>query len=69
MKKKMKSTDLSFFKIVHQNLLEQCPPSIDSHQWEQFRINYKKASNYEELPNPVQLDIELNGGCNMKCPF
>tara|TARA_Y100000310_G_scaffold55170_1_gene50565 strand:+ start:2634 stop:3593 length:960 start_codon:yes stop_codon:yes gene_type:complete len=58
-----------FFDIRNQNLLEECPTGIDSHEWSLFRANYKKAGVFEELESPVQLDIELNGGCNMECPF
>lgn len=59
----------TFFNIHNKDLLEQCPTGIDSHEWQSFRNNYKKASKFEELEKPVQLDVELNGGCNMKCPF
>jgi radical SAM protein with 4Fe4S-binding SPASM domain len=58
-----------FYDIHNQNLLEECPQGIDSHDWELFRRNYDKAGQFEQLESPVQLDIELNGGCNMKCPF
>ena len=61
---------MSFFHdIRNRNLLEECPPGIDSHAWELFRRNYERAGQFEELDNPPQLDIELNGGCNMQCPF
>ena len=61
---------MSFFHdIRNRKLLEECPVGIDSHDWELFRINYEKAGKFEQLESPVQLDIELNGGCNMKCPF
>ena len=61
---------MSFFHdIRNRNLLEECPPGIDSHAWELFRRDYERAGQFEELDNPPQLDIELNGGCNMKCPF
>ena len=61
---------MSFFHdIRNRKLLEECPVGIDSHDWELFRTNYEKAGKFEELESPVQLDIELNGGCNMKCPF
>ena len=58
-----------FHEIDNRILLEECPPGIDSHKWETFRANYSKAEGFSELEHPVQLDIELNGGCNMKCPF
>jgi len=61
---------MSFFHdIRNRNLLEECPPGIDSHAWELFRRNYERAGQFEELDSPPQLDIELNGGCNMQCPF
>jgi len=58
-----------FHDIQNRNLLEECPVGIDSHQWELFRTNYQRAGRFQQLESPVQLDIELNGGCNMKCPF
>ena len=58
-----------FHDIQNRNLLEECPVGIDSHDWESFRNNYQKAEQFERLDSPVQLDVELNGGCNMKCPF
>ena len=58
-----------FYDIHNRNLLEECPEGIDSHDWELFRTNYEKAGEFERLDSPVQLDIELNGGCNMACPF
>ena len=58
-----------FHEIKRRNLFEQCPPDISEWEWRHFRQNYKRAEQLEFLPNPVQLDIELNGGCNMKCPF
>ena len=58
-----------FHDIHNRNLLEECPVGIDSHDWQLFRDNYEKAERFEQLENPVQLDMELNGGCNMKCPF
>jgi radical SAM protein with 4Fe4S-binding SPASM domain len=58
-----------FHDIRNRNLLEECPDGIDSHSWESFRDRYQKAEQFNQLDSPVQLDIELNGGCNMKCPF
>ena len=61
---------MSFFHDIHNlDLLEECPTGIDSHDWQLFRNNYKTAGEFGYLESPVQLDIELNGGCNMRCPF
>lgn len=59
----------SFYDIRHRNLLEECPTGIDSHDWAAFRESYKQGEQFKFLENPVQLDVELNGSCNMKCPF
>tara|TARA_Y100000310_G_C20506404_1_gene726610 strand:- start:57 stop:1013 length:957 start_codon:yes stop_codon:yes gene_type:complete len=58
-----------FHDIRNKNLMEECPPGIDSGEWALFRENYKKAEQFEDLDSPPQVDIELNGGCNMQCPF
>jgi radical SAM protein with 4Fe4S-binding SPASM domain len=58
-----------FHEIHHRSLLEECPVGIDSHDWALFRENYKRAGQFYALESPPQLDVELNGGCNMKCPF
>lgn len=59
----------NFFDIKHKELLNLCPPEINPKEWKDFRDTFKKAANFTELDHPIQLDIELNGGCNMKCPF
>ena len=58
-----------FHDIKNRNLLEECPPNININHWREFRDSYKKANNFNKLNYPTQIDIELNGGCNMKCPF
>jgi radical SAM protein with 4Fe4S-binding SPASM domain len=58
-----------FHDIKNKALLEKCPPNINIVYWKEFRNNYKKANNFNRLGYPIQIDIELNGGCNMKCPF
>ena len=58
-----------FHDIKNKNLFELCTPSVNLKDWEKFREDYKKAEEFEFLDNPPQIDIELNAGCNMKCPF
>tara|TARA_R110002020_G_scaffold275440_1_gene490639 strand:+ start:90 stop:1082 length:993 start_codon:yes stop_codon:yes gene_type:complete len=62
-------SDTPFHQIENRSLLEECPVGIDSHEWDDFRKNYCKGESFEFLENPVQLDVELNGSCNMECPF
>tara|TARA_R110000824_G_scaffold18676_1_gene73559 strand:- start:3209 stop:4171 length:963 start_codon:yes stop_codon:yes gene_type:complete len=59
----------NFFDIKHQELLSLCPPDVDPTDWGKFRNNFALTEQFVELDHPLQLDIELNGGCNMKCPF
>jgi radical SAM protein with 4Fe4S-binding SPASM domain len=58
-----------FHDIKNKNLLEECPPNININHWKEFRDKYKQANNFNIFNYPIQIDIELNGGCNMKCPF
>lgn len=60
---------IKFHDIKNKNLFDLCPPKVNEKQWKKFRKDYKKAEELEELSNPPQIDIELNAGCNMKCPF
>ena len=59
-----------FFDIRGKDLLESCPSGVDPSNWHDFRIAMKKASEYKErIEGPIQIDLELNGTCNMQCPF
>lgn len=58
-----------FHEIGRKDLFERCPPGVRKEDWSSFREDYNRADGLEYMPNPVQLDIELNGGCNMACPF
>jgi radical SAM protein with 4Fe4S-binding SPASM domain len=49
--------------------LDLCPPDTDRFAWAEHRAEFHRAESLETLPYPVQLDLELNGGCNMACPF
>ena len=60
---------IKFHDIKNKNLFDLCPPGVNVKEWNRFRSNYKRAENLEILDAPPQIDIELNAGCNMKCPF
>jgi len=60
---------IKFHDIKNKNLFDLCPPGVDEKEWFEFRANYRKAESLEVLNAPPQIDIELNAGCNMKCPF
>ena len=60
---------IKFHDIKNKNLFDLCPPSVNEKDWYKFRMDYKKAELLEILDAPPQIDIELNAGCNMKCPF
>ena len=51
------------------DLLKKRPLDISPELWNLFLAEMDSANNFEQLDHPVQLDIELNSGCNMACPF
>jgi len=60
----------NFFDIRGVELLELCPTSVDQERWKDFRAAMQKAKNLEaQESGPIQIDLELNGSCNMHCPF
>lgn len=60
----------NFFDIRGVELLEVCPTDIDPDKWQSFRSAMQKAKNLEAQDDgPIQIDLELNGSCNMQCPF
>lgn len=55
--------------FVNGQLLKKCPPEINESDWDIFLCEMERADNLELNDHPVQIDIELNSGCNMNCPF
>jgi radical SAM protein with 4Fe4S-binding SPASM domain len=56
-------------EIYNQHLLSLCPPDVDKDEWNEFRSMMQQATDLKELEHPLQIDVELNAGCNMACPF
>ena len=56
-------------KFHNQHLLSACPPDVDKKEWNEFRSMMASASDLQEHSHPLQIDVELNAGCNMACPF
>jgi|TARA_R110000751_G_scaffold94805_1_gene185093 radical SAM protein with 4Fe4S-binding SPASM domain len=56
-------------KFVNGNLLQACPPEIDVADWDIFLDEMQRADDLIIQDHFVQLDLELNSGCNMACPF
>jgi len=60
----------NFFDIRGIELLELCPTGVDQERWQSFRATMQRAKNLEaQESGPIQIDLELNGSCNMQCPF
>jgi radical SAM protein with 4Fe4S-binding SPASM domain len=60
----------NFFDIRGIELLELCPTGVDQERWQDFRTAMQKSKNLEaQESGPIQIDLELNGSCNMQCPF
>lgn len=58
-----------WFEIIGRQRLVECPPDTDVQEWFAYRHANNRAESLEDIGYPIQVDIELNGGCNMKCPF
>lgn len=59
----------AFFDIVGKELLNATPPDVDREAWAEFRAEFSRRDRLESSSFPIQIDVELNGGCNMRCPF
>jgi radical SAM protein with 4Fe4S-binding SPASM domain len=59
----------NWFDIRGREAFDRCPPNADPKPWAEFLAKYKAGERLEFLSHPIQIDIELNGGCNMNCPF
>ena len=51
------------------HLLNLCPDSVNSDDWQLFIDEMQSAECQQQAEHPVQIDLELNSGCNMACPF
>ena len=60
----------SFFDIKNVQALYERPPESDPIAWDDYINDQKDAESFQKIPDaPVQVDFELNGSCNMACPF
>jgi radical SAM protein with 4Fe4S-binding SPASM domain len=58
-----------WFNIYGAHHFDLCPPGVNAEDWRHFHQKFKQTEGRLSVGHPVQLDVELNGGCNMKCPF
>lgn len=59
----------SWFDIRNAAAFDRRPPTAEPDEWSQFLFKYKLGEQLQFRDHPIQLDVELNGGCNMSCPF
>ncbi len=59
----------NWFDMRGKNVLERCPPYHDPDEWSEYIRKYRDTEDLNDAGHPLQIDIELNGGCNMACPF
>lgn len=59
----------NFHKFKNRNILNKRPLDINKEKWDVFLTEMQRADNLEILDHPLQIDVELNSGCNMNCPF
>jgi radical SAM protein with 4Fe4S-binding SPASM domain len=58
-----------WFDLSHKTALDACPEENDPHEWRDFRVKFHITENLIDIGHPIQIDVELNSGCNMECPF
>lgn len=62
--------DDNWHDLINPSALDLVPPGVDPVQWYEYRAAHHAAERADRVPAvPVQIDLELNGGCNMACPF
>ena len=60
----------SFFDIRNRDALYLQPPDTDPVAWDDYISTQHDAESFQRTPDtPLQVDFELNGSCNMACPF
>ena len=60
----------SFFDIRGRDALYAIPPDTDPVAWDDYISDQHSAEEFNNTPAaPLQIDFELNGSCNMACPF
>ena len=60
----------SFFDIRNRDALYAIPPETDPIAWDDYISTQNDAESFRSIPStPLQIDFELNGSCNMACPF
>ena len=60
----------SFFDIRGKDALYAVPPDTDPVAWDDYISDQHSAEHFDNTPSaPLQIDFELNGSCNMACPF
>lgn len=58
-----------WFRMHGAEKFDLCPPDVSELDWSEFLRKYKASETLAEVTHPIQIDVELNGGCNMNCPF
>ena len=62
-----KETELT--GIIGREKMDMLAEVVGVERWENYRDIYNRAQNLEDMDYPVQVDFELNGSCNLRCPM
>jgi radical SAM protein with 4Fe4S-binding SPASM domain len=66
-KKILRSTELT--GVIGREEMDKLSQVYGDDAWSAYRNSYDKAANLEISDYPIQLDIELNASCNLRCPM
>ena len=62
-----KETELT--GIIGREKMDVLADVVGVEKWKNYRDIYNRAQNLEDMDYPVQVDFELNGSCNLRCPM
>jgi len=63
----LRSTELT--GVIGRNEMDKLALVYGKDTWNSYRESYDAATNLEDRDYPIQLDIELNASCNLRCPM
>jgi len=55
--------------IIGREKMDTLAEIVGEEKWTDYRQIYERAQNLEDMNYPVQVDFELNGSCNLRCPM
>lgn len=68
-KLKIERNETELTGLINKDSMNKLAPIVGEEKWNEYREIYEHAQNLGDTDYPVQIDFELNGSCNLKCPM